>query len=95
VAGFVGRVGVEPASLTVQDLGHRWGSCGRGGALYFHWKCILLPPRMIEYVAVHELVHLQEPHHTPAFWQRVARVLPDYEARRQWLDENGHGLVTV
>lgn len=95
VAGFVGRVGVEPAGVTVQDLGHRWGSCGKGGILHFHWKCILLPPRMIEYVAVHELVHLLEPHHTPAFWQCVERVLPDHGARRQWLDENGHSLVAV
>jgi predicted metal-dependent hydrolase len=64
--------------VTVQDLGYRWGSCGKGGRLYFHWRTILLPPRIVDYVVVHELVHLLEPHHTPEFWQRVERAMPDY-----------------
>lgn len=95
VTAFVARMDVAPAGLTVQDLGNRWGSCGKGGTLHFHWKSILLPPRMIEYVVVHELVHLVEPHHTPTFWHRVQRALPDYAARQQWLAEHGHGLVAV
>jgi predicted metal-dependent hydrolase len=82
------RVGVEPLSVSVQDLGYRWGSCGKGGRLYFHWRTILLPPRIVEYVVVHELVHLLEPHHTPAFWKRVERGLPDFAANKQWLAEH-------
>lgn len=70
-------------------LGYRWGSCGSRGALNFHWKTILLPPRIIDYILVHELVHIHEPHHTPAFWTRVERVLPDYAARKEWLAGNG------
>jgi predicted metal-dependent hydrolase len=95
VASFAGRVDVRPAGIVVHELGHRWGSCGKGGTLNFHWKTILLPPHAIEYVVVHELVHLIEPHHTPGFWQRVGRTLPDYAARQQWLAEHGHALVEV
>lgn len=83
------RVGVDPDGVTVQDLGYRWGSCGKGGRLFFHWRAILLPPRVVEYVVVHELVHLMEPHHTPGFWRHVERVMPDFEARRRWLAERG------
>lgn len=72
----------------MQDLGFRWGSCGRGGRLNFHWRSILLPPRIIEYVIVHELVHIHEPHHTTAFWTRVERAMPDFAARKQWLAEH-------
>lgn len=86
------RIGVEPTSVAVQDLGFRWGSCGKGGRLYFHWRSILLPPRIVEYVVVHELVHLLEPHHTPAFWTRLERALPDFSARKQWLAENAARL---
>lgn len=68
------RMGVEPAGVKVQDLGYRWGSCGKGNRVYFHWKTILLPRHIAEYVVVHELVHLHEPHHTPAFWRRLARI---------------------
>lgn len=84
------RVGVEVAAVTVQDLGYRWGSCGKGGRLFFHWRTVLLPPPIIEYVVVHELVHLIEAHHTPAFWARVERAMPDFAARKQWLTERGH-----
>lgn len=83
------RMGVKPTGVKVQDLGYRWGSCGKGDQLYFHWKTILLPRHIAEYVVVHELVHLHEPHHTPAFWRRLERAMPDYEQRKDWLAQNG------
>lgn len=89
VADYQSRMEVAPAGVKVQDLGYRWGSCGKGDWLYFHWKTILLPARIAEYVVVHEMVHLHEPHHTPAFWLRVERAMPDYVQRRTWLAEHG------
>ena len=89
VADYQSRMEVTPAGVKVQDLGYRWGSCGKGDWLYFHWKTILLPPRIAEYVVVHELAHLHQPHHTPEFWQRVERALPDFERRKIWLAEHG------
>lgn len=89
VQSHAARMEVSPAGCRVQDLGYRWGSCGKGGWLYFHWKTILLPPLIAEYVVVHEMAHLHEPHHTPEFWQRVERVLPDFERRKEWLSEHG------
>ena len=89
VAEYQSRMEVAPAGVKVQDLGYRWGSCGKGDWLYFHWKTILLPARIAEYVVVHEMAHLQEPHHTPAFWLRVERAMPDFERRKSWLAEHG------
>jgi type I restriction enzyme, R subunit len=42
-----------------------------------------------EYVVVHEMVHLHEAHHTPAFWLCVERAMPDYAQRKAWLAEHG------
>lgn len=89
IKDYVARMEVEPVGVKVQDLGYRWGSCGKGNWLYFHWKTILLPPRIVEYVIVHELAHLHHPHHTPEFWQCVERAMPDYERRKIWLAEHG------
>lgn len=89
VQALAARMGVEPAGVKIQDLGYRWGSCGRGNRLYFNWKTILLPREIVEYVVVHELTHLHEPHHTPQFWKRVERVMPDYERKKSWLAKNG------
>ncbi len=89
IAALVNRVGASPRSVQVRELGYRWGSCGHKGDLYFHWRVAMLPRTMIEYVVVHELMHLIEPHHTNAFWDRVERLLSDWCDRKQWLAENG------
>lgn len=89
IAVLVHRVGARPDSVQVRELGYRWGSCGHKGNLYFHWRVSMLPRSMIEYIVTHELVHLVEPHHTKAFWERIERIIPDYNARKRWLAENG------
>lgn len=89
IAAFVKHIGASPQSVQVRDLGYRWGSCGHKGDLYFHWRVAMLPLATIDYVVVHELVHLLEPHHDHAFWDRVERILPDFSDRKQWLAENG------
>ena len=92
VLDYSDRMEVAPADLRVQDLGYRWGSCGKGEVLYFHWKTILLPARIAEYVVVHEMAHLHEPHHTPEFWRRVERAMPDFERSKTWLAERGKAV---
>jgi predicted metal-dependent hydrolase len=89
------RVGRQPASVVVQDLGFRWGSCSKNERINFHWKTILLPPRIVDYVVIHELAHLFEAHHTPHFWKRVERAMPDFAARKRWLLENAAELVEL
>lgn len=86
---FAAGMDVSPSLIKVQDLGFRWGSCGKGGKLYFHWKTILLPARIAEYVTIHEMAHLHVPHHTPAFWLRVEHALPGYAQHKAWLAEHG------
>ena len=84
------RIGAAPATVNVRELGYRWGSCGPKSNLNIHWRTICLPPRIVEYVVVHELIHLIEPHHGKDFWKRVERVILDYAVRKKWLAENGH-----
>lgn len=89
VHDYAARMEVMPGGVRVQDLGYRWGSAGKGDVLYFHWKAILLPTLIAEYVVVHEMAHLHEPHHTPDFWRRVERAMPDFDRRKAWLAQNG------
>jgi predicted metal-dependent hydrolase len=92
---FAQRIGVAPGAVRVMDLGHRWGSCSPTGNVNFNWRTICLPPRIVEYVVVHELVHLGEHHHGPEFWTRLARAMPDYAHRKRWLAENSVRYVPV
>jgi hypothetical protein len=79
------KVASTPTRVSVRDLGYRWGSCGKDGALYFNWRLLQLPARLIDYVIVHELAHLREPHHAPEFWRILDRSLPDWRARSEEL----------
>jgi hypothetical protein len=56
---------------------------------------MLSPLTNQEAVVVHELVHLHESDHSPAFWQRLERVMPDYEQRKRWLAENGMNVEGI
>lgn len=88
---FAPRLEVEPHELTVRDLSYRWGSCGPNGRLSFHWRCVLLPPQIADYIVVHELVHLAAPSHGTDFWRRVERAIPDFKQRKAWLAQQGAG----
>lgn len=89
---FAWKVGVQPKSFQVRELGHRWASCSPVGKLAFHWKCMMAPPKIIDYIVVHELCHIHFRHHTDAFWNEVDKVLGDYRERKDWLKRNGAGL---
>lgn len=95
VRAWAARMSLTPAGVEVRELGYRWGSCGRSGVVNFHWATLLLPATMIDYVIVHELAHLVEANHTPEFWVRVARALPEYEQRKKWLAEHGATAVLI
>jgi predicted metal-dependent hydrolase len=83
------RLRKHPRGVHVQDLGYRWGSCGTCQELYFHWRLALLPRRIAEYVLIHELIHLEHPHHKEAFWSRIEALVPDYLERKAWLARHG------
>ena len=92
VVYFAPKVGVHPLETAVKALGYRWASCTKNGKLAFHWKCMMAPPKIIDYMVVHELCHLHQRNHTDAFWNEVDKVIPDYQERKMWLRKHGAGL---
>ena len=86
------RMTVQPGELEVRDLGYRWGSLGRNDRLNIHWATMQLPATLVDYVLVHELAHIGQPRHTPAFWAAVERALPGYDQRRARLATTGGTL---
>jgi predicted metal-dependent hydrolase len=89
VAYFAPKVGVAPGRIAVRELGHRWASCSPAGNLAFHWKCMMAPATVIDYIVVHELCHFHHMDHTEGFWNEVDKVLPNYRERKEWLRRNG------
>ncbi len=80
---------LTPGRVALKGWKRRWGECHPDGQLRFNWRLIMCPPAVIDYVVVHELTHFTVPGHNPRFWGQVAKVLPDYAARRRWLNREG------
>lgn len=92
VGYYAPKVGVAPAAVESREIGNRWASCSASGRLTFHWKCVIPPQTIIDYIVVHELCHFHHRDHTDAFWNEVDKVLPDYRERKEWLRTHGAGL---
>lgn len=75
----------KPSKIEIRDLGFRWGSCGKRGILLFNWKILQLPVRLVDYIIMHELIHLTESHHDPAFWKSLDQAMPDWKKRKDAL----------
>ena len=85
--------GYKPVSVKISNAKKRWGSCSHMGDLNLSWHLILAPMEIIDYVIVHELVHLEVKNHSKYFWNKVRTIMPDYDDRRHWLKQNGRDLL--
>jgi len=85
-------LGVTPRRITVRDQATRWGSASRSGTLSLNWRLVMAPPHVLDYVVVHELAHLADFSHSPAFWQAVRRAIPWTDDARRWLRAHGWEL---
>jgi predicted metal-dependent hydrolase len=85
--------GHVPSTVSISDARKRWGSCNRKGGLNFSWRLVQAPPGIVDYVVVHELVHINQPDHSKKFWEKVGKIMPDYERRRKWLHDNERLLM--
>jgi len=89
---YAAAMDVRFARLTVRDQKSRWGSCSRQGALNFSWRVILAPPLVLDYLAAHEVAHLQEMNHSPRFWRLVAAHCAHWQEAERWLKAHGARL---
>jgi predicted metal-dependent hydrolase len=89
---YAGIIGRPFRRITLRDTRSRWGSCTTDGSLMYSWRLIMAPPAVLDYVAAHEVAHLSEMNHAPAFWRAVERLMPGYEAHRRWLKRQGGHL---
>ena len=78
--------------VTVRDTRSRWGSCSATGSINFSWRLILAPEAVLDYVVAHEVAHLVEMNHSPAFWRCVAELTDHLETGRRWLKQRGNEL---
>jgi predicted metal-dependent hydrolase len=79
---FAARLSVRVKRLTLSSAATRWGSASADGSIRLNWRLVHFALPVIDYVVTHELAHLREMNHSPAFWEVVRTAIPQYEAAR-------------
>lgn len=94
--GLIKRFGealhVSPTRVTITAARTRFGSCSAKGGISFSYRLMAYPQSAIEYVVLHELAHLKELNHSPAFYRLIESLMPDYKARAALLKLPAPGL---
>lgn len=83
---------LKPSKVTVEDLKEKWGVCTPKGHIKINWRLAMAPLTIIDYIFVHELVHLEIKNHSQKFWNRVESLIPKYRSHVRWLKEHGNEL---
>jgi len=94
VSKFAQEFNFEFQRIRITSAKTRWGSCGSKGSLNFTWRLVMAPQSVIDYVVVHELVHIKVKNHSKEYWQQVEKIMPDYKLQKTWLNDNGQ-LLTI
>jgi len=89
---LAGKLVKEPTLIGIKSYRTRWGSCHSDGRIYYNWRLVMAPLKVIDYVVAHELCHLKHHNHSPAFWEQVEKLFPDYKEQRSWLRKHGRLL---
>ncbi len=87
------RAELRPSRIAIRDTRSRWGSCAPDGTVMFNWRLVMAPAEIQHYVVAHELAHLRHMNHGPRFWQLVALLDPEMDARTAWLKRHGTALM--
>lgn len=82
----------QPNAIIIKDQDQRWGSCTPAGHILLNWRIFLAPASIVDYVLVHELVHMQHMNHSKDYWDTVRMLLSDYEEKKEWLRIHGKTL---
>jgi predicted metal-dependent hydrolase len=93
VQDYAQITGLKYQSIRINSATTRWGSCGHKDTLNFTWRLMMAPARVVDYVVVHELMHLKQRNHSRKYWAEVVKIMPDYKQDEGWLKQNGHLLT--
>ncbi len=90
---FSRQFSLQPRQIKITSAGQRWGSCSEDNNLSFSFRLIMAPPAVIDYVVVHELMHIREKSHSSRFWKLIKAVMPEYKTHRHWLKEESPKFI--
>ena len=92
VAHYGRQLSLFHEGIKITSAYYRYGSCSHHNRLSFTWRLLMAPLVVIDYIIIHELIHIKIKNHSKEFWDSVRIAMPDFKTHKLWLKENGHSL---
>jgi len=92
VAYYSRQLNLFQEGIRITSAQYRYASCSHHNRLSFTWRLMMAPLVVIDYIIIHELIHIKVKNHSKEFWESVRIAMPDFRTHKQWLKENGHSL---
>ncbi len=86
------QIGLMPVKVSIRSQQSKWGSCSARKTISLNWRLVKCPPEIQRYIFIHELCHLEQMNHSPAFWQLVDHHYPNRKAAEKWLRDNSRAM---
>src|SRR5690606_24685913 len=81
------RVGVTVSEVRIKKMKTRWGSCNaKAQRIWLNLELAKKPPESLEYILVHEMIHLRHRHHDARFRELLEELMPQWQLRRDELN---------
>lgn len=90
--GYLAGLPRAPRQIRLKVMSSQWGSLAPDGTLTLDLALVLGRPSAFEYVLVHEVCHLVQANHSPAFWQEVESRFPAWRDERAYFHAEGRRL---
>jgi predicted metal-dependent hydrolase len=90
---FASEMDLNYSEIQVRNQRTRFGSCSTSGTLGLNWRLMMAPPKIVDYVVIHELAHLREADHGDSFWSLVEEYDPNCQEHAKWLDQHSIELI--
>jgi len=90
---YAQKLNLRYKKIGITSAKKRWGSCNTKGNINFSYRLIMTTIDVIDYVIMHELMHLKQMNHSNRFWANLEEFIPDYKQKRKWLKDNQHRFI--
>ena len=82
---FSALTGLKPTAVKITSAKTRFGSCSSKNSICFSLYLMQYPEAAVDYVVLHEIIHIKHHNHSKNFWNELKKYMPDYKERRQML----------
>jgi len=92
ISSWQEKMGVQVAEFRIRKMKTRWGSCNTAARrIWLNLELSLKRVELMEYVLVHEMIHLMEPSHNSRFKALMDHFLPGWPGLKEELDRTPPG----